>query len=395
MVKFSHLADCHLGGWRQEELQNINLKSFKKAIDISLEEKVDFVLIAGDLFDSPYPPIEILKETFAEFKRLKDANIPVYLIAGSHDFSASGKTFLDVLEKAGFCENVQKFEIDENEKIKLKPTFFQDIAIFGYSGRKSGMEIEDLKKVYFDSVHPFSIFMIHSTIEEVVDPNHMDSINKFDLPIANYYAMGHIHKVFKKEERNSTFVYPGPIFPNNFQELVDLGSGSFEIVELERGLLKSRNIKLPIIERIFLEVKIDNGLTATEKIISEIDRLNLKDKIFLLKVSGNLITGKSGDIKFNEIEEFVKKKEALIFLRNISSISNQDEELEIDVREMDNIEEKIFADYNLKNPHNFNKFLPNLLRALSLEKNEDEKISLFESRLISETKDALNLGEIL
>lgn len=77
MVKFSHLADCHLGGWRQEELQNINLKSFKKAIDISLEEKVDFVLIAGDLFDSPYPPIEILKETFAEFKRLKDANIPV------------------------------------------------------------------------------------------------------------------------------------------------------------------------------------------------------------------------------------------------------------------------------------------------------------------------------
>ena len=62
---------------------------------------------------------------------------------------------------------------------------------------------------------------------------------------------------------------------------------------------------------------------------------------------------------------------------------------------MDNIEEKIFTDYNLKNPHNFNKFLPNLLRALSLEKNEDEKISLFESRLISETKDALNLGEIL
>ena len=69
MVKFAHLADCHLGGWRQEELQKLNFKSFQKIIDRCISEQVEFVLISGDLFDSAYPPIETLKQTFGEFKK--------------------------------------------------------------------------------------------------------------------------------------------------------------------------------------------------------------------------------------------------------------------------------------------------------------------------------------
>src|SRR3989344_1368674 len=105
-MKFAHLGDCHLGGWRQPELKELNFECFKEAMDRILKEKVDFILLAGDLFDSPYPPIETLKETFEVFKKIKEASIPVFLIAGSHDYSVSGKTFLDVLEKAGFCRNV-------------------------------------------------------------------------------------------------------------------------------------------------------------------------------------------------------------------------------------------------------------------------------------------------
>src|SRR4030043_64802 len=110
MVRFAHISDVHLGGWKQQPMQELNFKSFRKAFDICIEKKPDFVLIAGDLFDSAYPPIEILKETFAQFRKLKDAKIPCFIIAGSHDYSVSGKTFLDVLEKAGFCKNVANFE---------------------------------------------------------------------------------------------------------------------------------------------------------------------------------------------------------------------------------------------------------------------------------------------
>ena len=74
-MKFAHLADCHLGGWRQPELQELNMQSFKKAIEICIEEQVEFILFTGDLFDSAFPPIEILKETFSEFRKLKEAKI--------------------------------------------------------------------------------------------------------------------------------------------------------------------------------------------------------------------------------------------------------------------------------------------------------------------------------
>ena len=398
MTKFAHLSDCHLGGWRQEELQKLNFLSFQKIIARCIQEQVDFILISGDLFDSAYPPIEILKESFAEFKKLHDAKIPVYLIAGSHDFSASGKTFLDVLEKSGFCKNIENSEPQEDGRIKLKPHMHNDIAIFGYPGRKSGMEIEDLTKTYFDSVYPFTILMIHTTIKDVVGTIPMEYLEKEKLPLANYYAMGHIHQIFESKEKNSHYVYPGPTFPNNFQELSDLKYGSFQLVEIIGTETKTQNIKVPIKEVAPIEIEIKNGLTATEKIISELDKLNLRDKIVLLKLKGTLIQGKTGDIRFNEIEEFIRKKEAYIFLRNISSVKIQETEFEIDSSQTDNvenIEKTIIGEYSRKNPTDFNKYLPQLMTALSLEKNEDERSTIYEDRLLSELKNILEVNQIL
>ena len=398
MVKFAHLADCHLGGWRQEELQKLNFQSFQKILERCIQERAEFILIAGDLFDSAYPPIEILKDTFAEFKKLHDAQIPVYLIAGSHDFSASGKTFLDVLEKAGFCKNVENWEAQEDGRIKLSPHMHKEIAIYGYPGRKSGMEIEDLSKVYFDSIHPFTIFMIHTTIKDVVGTIPMESVEKLKLPLANYYAMGHIHQPFETQEANSHYVYPGPTFPNNFQELSDLKCGSFQLVETDGANIKHQNIKVPLKEVVSIEITIDNGLTATQQIISELDKANLRDKIVLLKLKGTLAQGKTGDIKFNEIEEFIKKKEAFISLRNISSIKIQETEFEMEAIQtdnVDNIEKRILGEYSKKNPADFNKYLPQLMTALSMEKNEDEKSIIYEDRLLSELKNILEIKEII
>ncbi len=398
MIKFAHLADCHLGSWRQEELQKLNFQSFQKVIDRCIQEEVEFILISGDLFDSAYPPIEILKESFAEFKKVHDAKIPVYLIAGSHDFSASGKTFLDVLEKAGFCKNIENWQTEEDGRIKLKSHMHNDIAIYGYPGRKSGMEIEDLSKVYFDSFHPFTIFMIHTTIKDVVGTIPMESIEKQKLPLANYYAMGHIHQVFETREANSCYVYPGPTFPNNFQELSDLQYGSFQLTEFDGANIKTKNIKIPLKEVASIEIEIDNGLTATQQVIDELDKLNLRDKIVLLKLKGTLTQGKTGDIRFNEIEEFIKKKEAFVSLRNISSVKIQDSEFEIESFPTDNvesIERQILGEYSQKNPADFNKHLPQLMTALSAEKNEDEKSSIYEDRLLSELKNILNINQML
>ncbi|MBD3252745.1 hypothetical protein GF386_03380, partial [Candidatus Pacearchaeota archaeon] len=54
-MRFAHIADSHLGGWRHKELQFLNMESFKKAIKTCIDEKVEFILFSGDLFDSPFP----------------------------------------------------------------------------------------------------------------------------------------------------------------------------------------------------------------------------------------------------------------------------------------------------------------------------------------------------
>ena len=229
MVKFAHIADAHLGGWKQEPMQDLNFESFKKAVDICINSKLDFVLFAGDLFDSAYPSIEILKETFAQFKKLKDAKLPCFMVAGSHDYSVSGKTFLDVLEKAGFCTNVFNAE-ERDELIFLNPHIHKNIAIYGYPGKKSGLEVQDLRKVKLnDAPGMFKIFMLHTTLDKVAQDLPIDYLESEKLPKVDYYAMGHIHVLYNEKG----FVYPGPLFPNNFKELEDLKQGSFVIVDTD------------------------------------------------------------------------------------------------------------------------------------------------------------------
>ncbi len=381
MVKFIHTADVHLGGWKQQPLQDLNLLSFKKVIEAGIEEKIDFLLIAGDLFDSAFPPIDVLKETFAEFKKLKDAKIPCFLIAGSHDSSVSGKTFLDVLEKAGFCKNVADYE-EKQGKIILNPTIYKGVAIYGYPGKTSSLEINDLRKAEFNEAPGmFKILMLHTTIDKAKGSLPIESLEISKLPSADYYALGHLHIDFQYEN----FIYPGPVFPNNFQELEDLKYGRFCIVDTEADQKNQlRKIEVKIKEVVSFDVEINNALLATEKIISELEKRDLEDKIVLIRIKGVLETGKSSDIKFSQIEEIVKRKNAYFLLRNTHELKTKETELEFEIKETENVEEEIIKNYKDQNPSNFNQHILQLMSTLSTEKQEGETIESFTGRLSEE-----------
>ncbi len=402
-MKFAHLGDCHLGGWRYPELQELNMQSFSMAIDICIKEKVDFVLIAGDLFDSPYPSIKILKQTFLEFRKLKEAKIPCYLIAGSHDYSASGKTFLDVLEYAGFCKNVFNPEIRKKEKteeekseeemteILLNPVIEKNVAIYGYPGKKSGLEVQDLRKVKLQDSPFFKIFMLHTSITDAIGNLPIESIDISSLPKANYYALGHLHINYCK----GNVIYSGPIFPNNFQEIEELKHGMFYIIEtateaLGYSELKARKIDLKIKEVVVFDIEIKDSLSATDYIISELDKKNLEDKIVLLKIRGILDKGKTSDIKFAEIENFAKEKGVFVILRNTSKLVIQTSEIQIETGDMESFEDEIIEKFIRENPSDFNEKIPQLINALDTEKKEDEKNLIFQERFLGEIKKILN-----
>lgn len=390
MVKFAHLGDCHLGSWRQPELQELNFRSFQRAVEICLGEKVRFVLVAGDLFDSAYPPIEILKQTFAEFRKLKEAGIKVFMIAGSHDYSISGKTFLDVLEKGGFCE-ICKYE-ERGEAIILLPLKFETFEIYGYPGKKSGLEVSDLKKIRVPESSNFRILLLHTSLTEAIGNLPIESISMKELPKAEYYALGHLHINFKKNIGNSILAYSGPIFPNSFQELEDLGVGSFYITEVA-GFVETKRIDIKLKEVIAFNLEIKNALTATQEIIRNFDEFELADKIVLLRLRGSIERGTNADINYQKIKEYLDEHKACSFLKNTYNLSAKDEKIEVksSASEMDKIEEELFREYENKNPDKFNQFIVPLIHGLNLQKQEDEKSTIYETRLLAEINKILGL----
>jgi DNA repair exonuclease SbcCD nuclease subunit len=307
-MKFAHLADCHLGSWKNPKLQQLNMESFNFAIDKCIQEKVDFVLIAGDLFDAAIPPIDILKEATAKLKELKDNEISCFVVAGSHDFSVSGRSMIHVLEKAGLC-----YDVAGSGPIETENYFISGIA-----GEKKGLEIKKIfsineKDKKIKDKKKLKILILHTTLEEMNLP-FIDSISIKDLPKGfDYYALGHIHRKAVFDEKDSKIVYPGALFPCNFSEFEQNKFGYFFIVNFNKkeGNKKIMEIKeIPVKLKEVIVFNIDanneNPQSLKQKIIEKINE-DINDKIVTLRISGTLASGRPSEINFKEIEnEFLK-----------------------------------------------------------------------------------------
>lgn len=382
-MKFTHMGDCHLGGWRQPELRELNFQSFQFAVEKSIREKVDFILISGDLLDSAYPSIDTLKEVFAEFRKIKEAHIPVFIIAGSHDYSVSGKTFLDVLEKAGFCKNVALFE-EKNGKIMLHPTIFGNVAIYGYPGKKSSLEIDEIERIKLhDSPGLFRILMLHTALRDAIGTLPIKAVDHEALPKVDYLALGHLHINYNRDKR----VYSGPIFPNNLSELEELQGGMFYIYD--NGRIRKEEIKVK--EIVVVKAELKEAFGAADTIISMLEERMIKDRVLILKISGILQKGKISDIEFSKIEEYAKKKEVYVLLKSTSKLHVNEPEIKIDYLDAANLENQIIKKFEENNPGRYNDIVVPLMKALQSEKLEDEKSVNFEERVFSETRKILEI----
>ena len=380
-MKFAHLADCHIGGWREPELKELSIKSFEKAIDICIKERVGFVLISGDLFDTSLPSIDIIKETASVLNKLREYDISCYIIPGSHDFSPSGKTMLDVLEHSGLLENVMKFK--DNKLI-----FTEDrtgVKITGIYGKKGALEIETyktLEKEHLENEKGFKIFMFHSLLEELKPKNFPVEGHALSLlpKNFNYYAGGHPHFIAAKEYPDYGIIsYPGPIFPNNFKELEELKRGNLCIVEFNKEI----NIKnMPLEIKQVHSYNMDANNKTPSEIQKEINNIEETDGIILLRIEGTLKEGKPTDIKFKDIQSYS-------FLKNTSKLLSKEAE-EIKISETANIEEDFVKEFNKEKIFD-DKIILGLMNVLGKEKEEGERIVDFEERII---KDMAKLLEV-
>ncbi|MBR9699668.1 exonuclease SbcCD subunit D [Candidatus Woesearchaeota archaeon] len=386
-MKYAHIADCHIGGWRDPQLSDLSIKAFELAIDKVIEEKVDFVLLAGDLFNTSLPAVDKLKEATRKLKQLKDNDIPVYMIAGSHDYSPSGKTMLDVLENAGLAVNVCKGE-EKDGKLHLKFTIDKKTGakITGILGRMGSLDknyFENLAREPLEKETGYKIFLFHALLTEL-KPKNLDKVDSHPLSLLpknfNYYAGGHPHFVHNEDMKGYGRVcYTGPLFPNSFSELEELGNGGFFIVENDE--VKRISIKLYDVERISIGCNHDTAEQAEEKLRKALDK-DLKSKIVTMRMSGTLESGKPSDIDFRQLFTEAKAKGAFAILRNTSALTSKEfEEIKVELSNPEEVEEKLIEEYIDKDSVSLTK---ELLKTLDTQKQEGETVYVFEKRLKDE-----------
>lgn len=389
-IKFAHLADCHLGAWRDPKMRALNLQCFSEAIETILAEKVDFVIIAGDLFNTAIPSIDVLKFATEKLKQLADAGIRVYGIAGSHDYSAAGKSMLEVLEKAKLFQNVMKGTITETT-VTLTP--IQDasgITITGILGKRGTLEskyYEQLDREPLENIEGQKIFVFHSGLQEIT-PDMSDTSIAFLPKGFDYYAGGHVHvrssEVIKEYGR---ITYPGPIFPNIFSELEELKGGSLVIVED----MQPRYIPLTPkkIYSITIHVESKDPADIEQEIAAHTD---VQDSVVLIRISGTT----TGTIDFPTVYDTLYQKGAYTILRNTAALNLP--ETTVEEKEITNIvevEKEIIAQ-NIE--HSFLKLpdgsdmtsdaqkelIERYMKILATERVDGETVPDFEERVYSE-----------
>jgi len=405
-IRFVHLADLHLGAYREKRMTQLNFLTFRKAIDEILEIKPQFTLFSGDIFNNASPGYDLLKQVIDQFMRLKKAGIPIYVIGGSHDYSNNGKSFLDILHSAQIVTDVSNFRYLDHSKVEL--IFHKDTSranITGILGKKNGLD----KNIYANlnpSTLPkesFNIFMFHTTLDDI-KPEYLSQVkspvNSAYLPTGfDYYAGGHVHSYIEKDIANAKLSYPGPLFPNNFTELIR-EKPSFNLCEFSfenrKTTIKRIHINTYDILHIPININTLNPIQAAQKIENTLENHTITDKLVLLEISG-IVDGKISDIRLHEIIRKLYDKSPYHIMKNTYKLtSSQIEDTHsYDTENTQDIENEIITSEINRNPDTKDKqqkitLMKELLK-LELSKDEGEKVSQHEQRITDAIKQVLKI----
>ena len=213
-ITFLHAADIHLdsplkGLERYEnapvdQIRGATRRAFTRLIDLAIERRVDFVLIAGDLYDGDWRDYNTGLYLVGQFVRLREHKIPVVMIAGNHDAANKMTRVLRL------PENVRLLAHEHPETVRLED---HGVAIHGQSFGKAAV-LENLAAAYPGPLAGYTnIGLLHSGMggadgHERYAPCSLEDLRGRGY---DYWALGHIHnrQILCKE--------PLVVFPGNVQ----------------------------------------------------------------------------------------------------------------------------------------------------------------------------------
>lgn len=267
MLRLLHTADVHLGarhadlGDRAATQRERQFAAFVATIDLALAEKVDLVLIAGDLFDSNVQPKRSVERAAAQLQRLVDARIRLVIAPGTHDVfdRASIYRAYDLAAMAGAVGSDLVTVLDpDHPDVHLKSL---DVVVHGrcFATKRAPHSPLDGLDTSKDDRATWHVGLLHAAfaIEGKTDGDDVVITNEeIAATHLDYLALGHWHSTQKGKAGKTSWAYSGAPEPIALDQD---GAGNVLLVSLDehdgrkRVTVEERRVGKTRVEKVQLD----------------------------------------------------------------------------------------------------------------------------------------------
>ncbi len=212
-ISFIHCSDLHLGydQYGQEERFLDFGRSFSHIVDYALAHEVNYVVVAGDMFNKRSINSRTLAQAMSLLDKLRAAQIPVIAIEGNHDKAPYGEqdSWMWFLNQQGYlhllqpgfddgCLVVTPWDEASRRGTSLGFPGIRFIGL-GYQGSMMPRRLGELS-AQLEQAPEYTVLLLHSAIQKMM---HLGGIGREDIaPLrkrVDYVAMGHIHRRYEED----------------------------------------------------------------------------------------------------------------------------------------------------------------------------------------------------
>lgn len=247
-MKFLHAADVHLDsplrGLRTkvdapiEKIRTASRRALQNLVALALKEAVDFVVIAGDLFDGDRDNYDTSLFFVKQAAKLKEAGIPLLLIWGNHDAQSK------MMRTVTWPTNVKVFSAEAAETRTAESLGINaPLAIHGWSFATAS-EQRNLVAAYPKPISGcFNLGILHTSLTGAEGHDNYAPCTLDDLAARgyDYWALGHIHQrdwLPRDVEKGGAPV----VFPGNLQgrHIKETGAKGCYLIEADASGVKKQ-----------------------------------------------------------------------------------------------------------------------------------------------------------
>lgn len=250
---FLHAADIHLDsplhglsryeGVPVDQVRGATRAAFDNLIGFAIDEHVDFVVLAGDLFDGDWRDMGTGLYFARAMGRLAQSEIRAFVLRGNHDAASVLSSTLP------WPENVHVFSARRAETIHVQEL---GVALHGRSFANAHVT-ENLAAEYPDPIpSAFNIGVLHTALAGHTNhaPYAPCSVAQLQAKGYDYWALGHVHD-FSIESEQPPIVFPGNLQGRNIRET---GAKGAVIVHVRDGIATIRQQELDVLRWASVEV---------------------------------------------------------------------------------------------------------------------------------------------